>query len=103
MDTIYRQDAIDALDRFTVEDKWDTLKDALMALPTAEQKLYGYDIEHLAFIAALLQKENISPEELKDMLTDIGRMTRFVVDDITDTIQRTWKVSVNDKLMEVDK
>lgn len=92
MDTIYRQDAIDALDRFTVEDTWDTLKDALMALPTAEQTLYGYDIKHLAFIAALLQKEDISPEELKDMLTDIGRMARFVIDDITDTIQRNWKI-----------
>lgn len=67
----------------------------IMALPTANHTLYGYNIEHLAFIEALLQKENISPEELKDMLSDIGRMTKFVIDDITDTIQRNWKVIVN--------
>lgn len=55
---------------------------------SAEPTLYGYDIADLAFIAALLQKERISPTELRAILYDVERMSRIVIKDITNTMQR---------------
>lgn len=54
----------------------------------AEPSLYGYSIENLAFIAAILQQEHISPTELKAILYDVERMSRIVIKDITDTARR---------------
>lgn len=56
--------------------------------PTEEHTLYGYDIADIAFIAALMQKERISPTELRAILYDVERMSRIVIDDITNTMQR---------------
>lgn len=54
----------------------------------SKQTLYGYDIADLAFIAAILQKERISPTELRAILYDVERMSRIVIADITDTMQK---------------
>ena len=107
-DLDYRQMVIEAIDKYYNDHKYITrsrttlsaickdLKNVIKALPITEQTLYGYNIEHLAFIASLLQKENISPEELKYMLTDIRIMMQFVVNDITDTMQREIECQMGD-------
>lgn len=51
----------------------------------AEPTLYGYSIDNLAFLAAIVQKEHISPTELTAILHDVERMARIVIDDITNT------------------
>lgn len=94
-DTINRQAALNPnfnmiLPRGTKRIITDTLnayREYIKKLPSIEPTLYGYNIEHLAFVATLLQKENIPPEELKIMLTNIERIVQFVIDDITDTMQ----------------
>lgn len=53
-----------------------------------EPSLYGYSIENLAFIAAILQEEHISPTELRAILYDVERMSRIVIKNITDTARR---------------
>lgn len=73
------------------------IEDLNLSLPEVNT-LYGYDIKNLAFIAAILQKENIPPEKLKDLLTDLAGMARIVIADISDTIQRAIENQMEDRL-----
>lgn len=75
-DLISRQAAIDALRA----DQMGGLnyESILSSLPSAEPTLYGYSIESLAFIAALLAKENLPPERVSEALSDIGRIIAIV-------------------------
>lgn len=47
-------------------------------LPSAQPTLYGYNIEHLEFIARVLQKEDLPPERIEEVLTDISRIVAML-------------------------
>ena len=78
-DTIYRQDAIDALSTphgilypiRTVEE-----------LPSAQPTLYGYTIEHLAFAATIMKKEGVNPEEAVTIFRDVNRVIEMMIDEM---------------------
>ena len=57
-------------------------------LPSAQQTLYGYDIEHLKLIANVLQKENLPPERVADALMDIGRIVAIVRDEFEESLRK---------------
>ena len=61
---------------------------ALTQLPSVQQTLYGYDIEHLKLIANVLQKENLPPERVADALMDIGRIVAIVRDEFEETLRK---------------
>lgn len=106
-DTIYRQAAIDALERektycrafrdgyapTDVFEKYNAgLTDGIKALknlPSAQPTLHGYNIEHLELIARVLQKENLPPERVVEMLTDIGRIISIVCDEFEETLKKS--------------
>lgn len=88
MDLISRQAAIDAMkeiilvyDYISVEQELDAAITALINLPSAQPTLYGYNIEHLEMIARILQKENLPPEKITEVLTDIDRIVAIVKDE----------------------
>ena len=98
-DLISRQDAIDALAKFvpyaicdeSTESYTNGLTDAynlILQLPSAQPTIYGYDIRHLELIAAVLQKENLPPEMVAEVLTDIGRIVAIVTDEFEEALKK---------------
>lgn len=63
--------------------------------PTIEPTLYGYPVEHLAMIARVLQKENLPPERIAEMLSDIGRIVEMVHDEFEETLRKAASGSQN--------
>ena len=88
-DLISRQAAIDELTR-TPHDNGDgtltvgvlsksSITDILNDLPSAQPTLYGYNIEHLELIARVLQKEDLPPERVVEMLTDLQILAELLL------------------------
>ena len=105
-DTISRQAAIDAL--WQAEKELPYYDSALVAvnvikeLPSAQPTLYGYNIEHLELIARVLQKEDLPPERIAEVLTDIGRIVAIVEGEFEEILRmaiediREYKVEPNE-------
>lgn len=62
--------------------------DILEELPSTQPTLYGYPVEHLAIIAEVLQKENLPPERVAEMLSDVGRIIEMARDEFEDTLRK---------------
>lgn len=60
----------------------------LSVLPSAQPTIYGYNVEHLEMIARVLQKENLPPERVVEMLTDIGRIDAIVRDEFEEILRK---------------
>jgi hypothetical protein len=67
---------------------------AIENLPSAQQTLCGYDIEHLMLIADVLRKENLPPERVTEALTDIGRIVSMVRDEFEETLRKSVEQSL---------
>lgn len=68
--------------------------EAIKQVPSAdisETIICGYPARHLAFIATVMQKEGVSPEEVATCLRDIGRMVGMIVAEQKEIIEKTWK------------
>lgn len=52
------------------------------ALPSAEPTLYGYKIEHLAYIARVMEKEGITAEDAARTFSDLGLAVSMIRDEI---------------------
>ena len=50
--------------------------------------IHGYDIKHLMIIAEILRKENLPPERITEVLTDIGRIVSMVRDEFEEMLQK---------------
>ena len=92
-DTIYREDAIEAIRRLpNAGTDWyvsaRAVFDVLFGLPSAQPTLYGYNVEHLELIARVLQKENLPPERIAEVLTDIGRIVAIVKDEFEEALRK---------------
>lgn len=99
-DTISRQAAIDVLDKIFPADPMRNdytqgitcgaalATEYIKQLPSAQPTLYGYNIEHLELIARVLQKEDLSPERVVEILTDIGRIVAIVRDEFEETLRK---------------
>lgn len=80
----YGQDVLHGKYKFSLMYIWKNL----MGLPSAQPTLHGYNIEHLELIARVLQKENLPPERIVEVLTDIGRIVAIVRDEFEETLRR---------------
>ena len=63
--------------------------DILEALPPAQPTLYGYDIKHLAFVASIMAKKGLSPEEAVTIFRDVNRVIEMMLEDMRDGARRT--------------
>ena len=57
----------------------------------SETIICGYPARHLAFIATVMQKEGVSPEEVASCLRDIGRMVGMIMAEQKEIIEKSWK------------
>ena len=64
------------------------VRDRIKALPSAQQTLCGYNIEHLILIANMLKKENLPPERITEALTDIGRIVSIIRNELEETLRK---------------
>lgn len=95
-DTISRKLAINVADMtdytgLVIEDVkkvTDEVIKELKQLPPVQPTLYGYNIEHLELIAKILQKENLPPERVAEILIDINRIVDIVRDEFEETLRK---------------
>ena len=83
-DTIYRQAAIDCVNhmRFGMDKMaFDIVTTALLELPSAQSTLYGYKIEHLAYIARVMEKEGVTAEYAVKTFDDMKRVVKMILDE----------------------
>lgn len=50
---------------------------------------YGYRVEQLAFIAAVMEKKGITPEQAIEMMTDLSIMRDLIFEEQMQNIQHT--------------
>ena len=96
-DLISRQAAINALgeepevweDPYTLSDEytlgrrnqWREDKEAIINLSAAQPTLYGYKIEHLAYIARVMEKEGVTADYAVRTFDDISRALRMIIEE----------------------
>lgn len=56
--------------------------------PTIET-ISGYRIEHLIWLARVMSKEGVTPEDLVEVLKDIGRVINMVISEQQEIFRRT--------------
>ena len=66
----------------------DELIYAIGSAPTIEPTLYGYNVEHLALIAAVMAKENVTPEKAVETFRNIGGILQMIMDEQKEIIQK---------------
>ena len=59
----------------------DKCVDCLDDLPSVQPTLYGYKIEHLAYIARVMEKEGVTAEYAVRTFDDISRAVRMILDE----------------------
>lgn len=102
MDLIERRVAIDALaepckvtdtwtDEYAVGERMQWEKDvkALNNLPSAQPTLYGYEIEHLAYIARVMQKEGVTAEYAVRTFGDMSRASRMIIEELQEKVEKS--------------
>lgn len=62
---------------------------AIKRLPTAEPTLYGYKIEHLAYIARVMQKEGVTAEYAVRTFGDISRASRMIIEELQEKVEKS--------------
>ena len=95
-DLISRQAAIDTADRadytgLAIEDVkrvTDEVVKEIKQLPFAQPTLYGYNIEHLAYIARVMEKEGITAEVAVNTFLDVGHAVKMILDEARETAER---------------
>lgn len=84
-DLISRQEVLNIFDT-----EWNILQyiKKVKALPSIIPTLYGYDLNHLAFIANVMKKEGLTPEETIEIFRDVGRTFNMVLDEVRESQER---------------
>ena len=93
-DLIYRQTAIDDIKGMPncpngYSDTYD--KEHIIAVleevPSAQPTLYGYKIEHLAYIAKVMEKEGVTAEYATKTFEDISRAVRMIIEEAQQKVE----------------
>lgn len=58
------------------------------ALPSAQPTLYGYKIEHLAYIARVMQKEGVTAEYAVRTFDDMSRALKMIIDEAREAVEK---------------
>lgn len=65
--------------------------------PTIEPTLYGYKLDHLAFVAALLQNKGITEENLADVLNSVDWIVGMILNKAK---EKTMQVFIKNEVEE---
>lgn len=77
---------------FIVDDVYEEIAEQL---PSVQPTLYGYNIGHLELIARVLQKENLPPERVAEVLINIGEIVAIVRDEFEETLRKAVEDATN--------
>lgn len=98
-DLISRADAIDALgerpmvwtddDQYTLGERnqYDRDRLAIETLPSAQPTLYGYKIEHLAYIARVMEKEGVTADYAVRTFDDMSRAIKMIIEEAQQKVE----------------
>ena len=75
----------------------------IKSLPSAQPTLYGYPVEHLVFVANVLHKEGIEPDELANVLEDTGYAVKLVIESLQDALHKVKLTQVADAERRTDE
>lgn len=70
------------------QNQWYRDSIAIMNLSSAQLTLYGYDIKHLAFVASIMAKKGVSPEEAVAIFRDVNRVIEMMLEDMKETQEK---------------
>lgn len=70
----------------------DEIEFILSKIPSAQPTLYGYNIEHLALIARVMQKENVTPEKAIECFEDLEKMFKIIIEEQKELIMKEMKL-----------
>lgn len=59
---------------------------------------YGFPLEHLAFIARVMEEEGVTPGEVAELLQYTGKISEMVVD----VVQKVHKKSIREAVSRID-
>lgn len=65
---------------------WERIRD----LPSAQPTLYGYKIEHLAYIARVMQKEGVTAEYAVRTFDDMSRALRMMLEEAQEKVMEAF-------------
>jgi hypothetical protein len=103
-DLIDRQAAIDALDALCDREceyskkqrsfmcgacRLGSAFDVIDELPSVQPTLYGYKIEHLAYIARVMEKKGITAEQAAESFDDMSTAIRLLIEEITQAVDES--------------
>lgn len=86
---ISRQAAVDALIEWygCKPNDLEAFEEIINRKPSVEPTLYGYKIEHLAYIARVMQKEGITAEQAVNAFDDLGMAVRLIIEEAQQKIE----------------
>lgn len=58
-------------------------------IPSAEPTLYGYKIEHLAYIARVMEKEGVTADYAVRTFDDMSRALRMIIEEAQERVMET--------------
>ena len=67
------------------------------AAPTIDHA-YGFPLEHLAFIARVMEQEGVTPGEVAALLRYVGKISKIVVD----AMQKVYEKSIREAVHRID-
>ena len=66
----------------------DVIEGALLGLPSAQSKLYGYDIRILALVAEIMRKNDIGPEEALCIFRDNQKIAEMIRNEFHEILRK---------------
>ena len=67
----------------------ETSAEIIRQLPSVQPTLYGYKIEHLAYIARVMEKEGVTAEYAVRTFDDMARAINMIIDEARDIAERS--------------
>lgn len=64
-------------------------EDIIEILPSAQQTLYGYKVEHLAYIARVMEKEGVTAEYAVRTFDDMSRAIKMIIEEAQQKVEET--------------
>lgn len=71
---------------------WEEVYNAMQDLPSAEPTLYGYKIEHLAYIAKVMEKEGVTADYAVRTFDDMSRVIRMIIEEAQEKVMEALNV-----------
>lgn len=67
----------------------DRLIEHMKMMPATQPTLYGYKIEHLAYIARVMEKEGVTADYAVRTFDDISRALRMIIEETQQKVMET--------------